>query len=465
MTCTIERLRLAQRGGHRFLALADLLEEAIALGDMPAGTKLPPQRDLANRVGVTVGTVGRAYDLLHQRGLVAAHVGRGTFVLGTAPKPEPHDFLTDSGPAETVVDLRLNRPNPLSFARLAAEAAAAVAAASPAGLLAYPPTAGTSAGRAAAAAWLDRHGVRTAAADVVLTNGCQGGLHLALAQLSRPGDGVMAAGLSYTHFQDLTRLLHLRAVPIAFDDDGLDPESLERQAVETGAKIVLLNPNLQNPTATVMSEARRRAIAAVAQRLDLQLIEDDVYGLLLDPAPPPIQNFAPERTVFITSVSKTLAPGLRLGFLTAPNPMIGRIADAHHSLALAQPVLPVTAFAAWLESGLADRIVAEQRQELAARHGLAESILGDRWQMPVRPSSHLWLDLPSPWRAAALVERLAQHDILVVDGVHFLFGRGRSANAIRVVLAGTADRGSLETALRTLVRIVDTDLGRSALLA
>ncbi|MFW5679117.1 MAG: PLP-dependent aminotransferase family protein [Pseudomonadota bacterium] len=461
MTITIEDL--AAQEGPRYRALADAIAAAIADGRLQPGTKLPPQRELAERLRVTVGTVGRAYEIAAQRQLVTAHVGRGTFVTGSDLGAQVHDFMAAqdlpvSDPRHSPMDLRTNQPVPVAYEDLMAAMRTALDDADPASLLlAYPPTAGHQADRLAGAQWLRRHGVEASADRVMVTAGAEGGISVALAALTRPGDPLLAASLSYPHFHDMGGIFGLRRHAVEVDEHGVCPDALDAACRDTGARLAVLNVNLHNPTGSTMKEDRRRAIVAVARAHDLVLIEDDVYGLLLDPRPPTLFELAPERTIYVTSVSKTLAPGLRLGFLVAPPDLQARLLDAQHTLLLGIPPLVAKLFRGWLQSGLAEEVVLRQRAETRARHALAREVLGPLAPNRASEGHHLWLRLPGRWRASALVDRLRAVDVHVLAGDLFAFGRARVPNAIRLSLSGAPDRDALRRALELLLATVERD--------
>ena len=463
VTMTISRDDLNALDGPRYRALADAIAQAIADGRLPPGTKLPPQRELADRLGVTVGTVGRAYEIAQQRHLVTAHVGRGTFVTAHDDDAHAHDFMAAqdvplSDPRHSPMDLRTNQPVPTAYDALAHAAREAMAQVEPAALLfGYPPTAGHTADRAAGAAWLARHGVEATADEVMVTAGTEGGISVALAALTRPGEPLLAASLSYPHFHDMGGIFGLRRHAVEVDEHGLCPAALDAACRDTGARLLVVNLNLHNPTGSTMPDDRRRALVAVARAHDLILIEDDVYGLLLDPRPVTLRTLAPERTIYITSVSKTLAPGLRLGFLVAPPDLQARLLDAQHTLLLGVPPLPPKVFRHWLASGLADQVVAHQRAETRQRHALAKAALGPLAPNRAGEGHHLWLRLPGRWRASALVDRLREADVHVLAGDLFAFGRARVPNAIRLALSGAKDQAALRRALDILVATIERD--------
>jgi DNA-binding transcriptional MocR family regulator len=236
----------------------------IASGVLTPGERLPPQRVLAFRLGLGVGTVTRAYAEAEQRGLLASQVGRGSFVarqLGASSQP-------------AVLDLARNAPPPeLAQARLGSAMARLARRRDLVSRLGYPPADGFEADRAAGAAWL----AHIAGWDdldparVICTAGAQQAVAIALASVCRPGDTVIAEAATFTGLKSLASHMGYRLAPAALDVHGLTPEALDRVAAETGARVCYVLPS-HNPTARVMGEARRREIAEVARARDLILI-------------------------------------------------------------------------------------------------------------------------------------------------------------------------------------------------
>src|SRR6266851_1552084 len=259
--------------GPRYRAIAEALAADIRDGRLPAGTRLPTHRDLAWRLRVTVGTVSRAYAEAERRGLIGGEVGRGTFVREPAsarvlsfvrPEPERPDFI----------DLSFNYPIVGDEAPALAAVLALLAGSNDlARLLHYSPSAGRPADREAGAAWIARGGLETAAERIVLTNGGQHALATVLSTLMRAGD-------------TLANLLDLRLVGLAMDADGLLPDAFDSACRGGAIKALYTMPTLHNPTTAIMPEARRREIAEIARRYGVAIVEDDVYGFLLDTPPP-----------------------------------------------------------------------------------------------------------------------------------------------------------------------------------
>jgi DNA-binding transcriptional MocR family regulator len=186
---TIWTPELASRG-PRYLALADAIEQDVATGALAAGARLPPQRDLAFRLGVTVGTVSRAYSLVAARGLVSGEVGRGTFVRGAEAKNRVNPACDG---ADDLIKLTVNGPPDPSDRAILREGLSQLAA-RPAALehlMAYTPKRGLADHRAAVAAWLGPLGLDAQADDVILTGGAHQAVFAALIGLAAPGEGIL----------------------------------------------------------------------------------------------------------------------------------------------------------------------------------------------------------------------------------------------------------------------------------
>jgi DNA-binding transcriptional MocR family regulator len=242
----------------------------------------------------------------------------------------------------------------------------------------------------------------------------------------------------------------VRLEGVALDEEGMVPEALDKAVARTGARLVVVVPTVQNPTAVVMGAERRAAIARVAEARDLTIIEDDVYGYLLPERPPPIATLAPERTVYLTSASKCLAPGLRVGWLAAPDAYRERIVDVIYAQSVAQPALNHEIITRWLADGTADRLIVMLRDEIAARQALAETILGTLGPRGNPASFHLILELPEPWRRDEFVAAALAHGIRIVSIASFAVDRSKAKEAVRISLSAAPDRASLEAALVTL---------------
>ena len=458
---TILNIELEDRPGPKYRAIAAALAEAIETGRLSPGDRLPTQRDLAWQLGVTVGTVSRAYGEIERRGLLSGEIGRGTFVRTAPPLG---DLPMRPRAAKDGIDLTLNFPAPGSERQFLAEALTKATRDPDAGrLLEYQPDTGLPDHRAAGAAWLERRGVTADPTRTIVTAGAQHGIIVSLAALTRPGDRILTERLTYQGIKPAAAMLGLRLEGVAMDEEGLLPEALDQAIDETGARILYCTPTLQNPTTTTMLSTRKQAIAEIAVRRDITIIEDDIYGILLaDPAPLPLATFAPEHTVYVTSLSKSVAPGLRIGYVAPPPRLVERVGAAVRASCWMAAPLTAEVATRWITDGQADEILQDHRATAETRRRLAMTKLsGYAFDAPVG-SLHAWLHLPEPWRAAQFVSAAQQQGVAVAPAETFAVGRGDIPHAVRICLGTPRDTVTLARGLDTLVALLgDADASLS----
>jgi len=455
---TIYQPDLAGRTGPKYRAIALAIGEDIAAGRLAPGARLPPHRQLAWRLGVTIGTVSRAYKEAARLNLIGGEVGRGTYVrdpmdAGVASLAEAHSHL---------IEMTQNSP-PLGphGAALANSLSTLSQMRNGNALLGYNTEIGPAPHRRAGAAWLARVGLNVAADDVIMVGGAQLALLSTVMSFSQAGDPVLLEQLTYSQLIDGVHFSQRRPVAVAMDAEGVDPAALDTACAESGAKLLFLVPTLQNPTNAVMSLARRKAIVAVARRHDLLLVEDDVYGYVIRDRPPPIATLAPERTIYITSASKSLAPGLRIAWVTAPRPQLQRLAEAARIISVTQPGLTGAVATQWIEDGEAEALLQWQRQETAARHAVAEiELAGLDWRGHAA-SFHALLSLPPPWRADDFTAAARQAGIAILPLTPFAVSAEMVEDqAVRISISQPSNHAILANALRTLRDILERGPGR-----
>ncbi|MCB2054884.1 MAG: PLP-dependent aminotransferase family protein [Geminicoccaceae bacterium] len=442
----IEDWRLPEDGTPRYRALARLLERRIERGEMRPGARLPPQRQLAYRLGVTIGTVGRAYELLIGRGLARGEVGRGTFVRDPAVTPGSHGSMEER-PAS--IDLTTNAPLPIAETDELSRLLGDILARSPNTALfsAYPPTQGTLAHRRAAAAWLAANGTAVDPERVVLTGGGQPAIAAALSALTRPGDGVLLEAFTYSRFVTLATTLGLRPHAIAIDEHGLVPAALDAALRQQRGRVLVLSPNLSNPTTAMLPPERREELLAIVRRHDAAIVEDDVYGPLVESRPPSLAALDPERVVHVTSLSKFLAPALRIGVMAVPPRLLGAVVQRHADLALAAPALLHELLATAQTEGLLARAQTAQRLAIRDRQAAVRQVLR-AGPIRSRPEAlHVWLHLPPGVDAETLALSLAGAGIRVATARAFAVEPRDAPAALRLSIGGPLARELLLGAL------------------
>lgn len=454
---------LGGRDRPLYLAIADAIADDLNAEKLAPGDRLPPQRQLAQRLGVDFTTVSRAYAEAGRRGLVEARVGQGTFVSAanlppTAPiirgpvlerptKPAPER----AGP----LDMTMNQPpipqNPAALDRLRRVAAAAVAGLSAAELLHYPAADSPSAqaGLAAGTAWLGRRlGTAPAADRLLVAPGAQGAMAALLGALTQPGDTVCAEALTYPGFKAAAAQLGLRLVGVpmtldAPDGGGVDPDALRRAFAQERPKLFYCMPTLHNPATATWSAERRAAVTAAAREYGVAILEDDIYGLLPPDAPPPLATLAPERVYLIGSLAKCVSPAARVAYVLCPDAKTAaRAAAVQRGLSLSAAPLSVAVASAWIADGAADAMLAAVREEAAARSALAAQMLPAESAL-IRPEAfHVWLRLPAGWPQGEFAAILRGRGVLAAPADAFA-ATAEIPAALRLCLGAPADRADL----------------------
>jgi DNA-binding transcriptional MocR family regulator len=446
---------LSQIDGPRYLAIAKALAADVASGRLPPGTRLPTHRELAYRLRVTVGTVSRAYAEAQRHGLTTGEVGRGTYVRsGDKSGRRPVLALDEARPPD-VIDFSVNLPVMGACTQAFADALTQLARVEGLDqLLEYQPDRGLSRHRAAGAKWIERMGIDAPPERVIVTNGAQHGMQAVFAALTRADDVVLTEPFTYPGMTELADHLGIRLQRVAMDRDGLLPDALEEACRLHRPRAVYLMTNLQNPTTAIMPEDRRRAVADIARRHEVFLVEDDVYGFLPKERPPSLAHFAPEITFYITSLSKSVAPGLRLGYVLAPEGHAARIGAVVRSTCRMAGLVTAEIGTRWIEDGTADRVAEFQRQEVWARQEIAGRLLAGV-EYDTKPDSfHLWMHLPEPWRADEFAAHARTRNVIVLPAAFFTVGRVHPPQAVRICLGAPRDRDQVEKGLRILADIL-----------
>ena len=424
-----------------FREIVQAIADDIAEGRLEVGARLPPHRDLADHLGVARGTVARAYTEAAKLGLVESVVGRGTRVLAADGSDRRYASLLE---APTVLgDLSMNLPlsgidpDPGDVLRRLAERPDRRS------LLRYHPPGGIGRHRMAGVEWLARLGVTATVDDVLLAAGAQHALFVLFAHLAPRGSALYVEELTYPGLHGIAETLSLELVPVAMDAEGMDPDDLARIARKRGKGTVYLMPTIHNPVGGVMSAARRSAIAEVMRTRDLYLVEDAANHMLAKRTPPPLAMFAPERSFLVASVSKVLAPGLRIAFVTGPTSELPAI--SRRVWATQWMVGPIGAemVAMWLEEGVVDRTVKKKRREALRRQTIVEQIFGKRRVTAHPDALHAWIALSRPWHPQ-------RHEIVVTPASAFWARTTPAPNAVRIALGGIEKVAALERALALL---------------
>jgi len=468
---TIWQPDLSLYEGPKYKKLVQALRHAVKQGDLAVAEKLPPVRDLAWRVNVTPGTVARAYTILTDEGVLDAAVGRGTFVADPAARAPVTDALIeiDAVPhgqqKRDSYEVNLYSPHLAAVGqdRLIRQLLAQIAANPPSGIMHYPNPNSAEPARKAVASWLAGTPLGAMDAwDVVLTNGGQNGIMMAMQAVLRGSNPtILVEELSYPGFRRAAELLRVNVVPVAMDADGVIPDALAAAAREHNAKLFCTSPEVHNPTCTTTPLHRREEIAAVARKLDLNILEDDCYYMGRARGPT-YRMLVPELGWYVTSISKTITPALRIGFSIAP---VGRTADlrraaGHSFFGLATPLIDLCT-ELFVHPDLPG-YVEDARAQTNRYVKTAANVLGGyelNWREDV---PFLWLQMPLGWRASQFCQAAETVGVQIRAGEEFTCRDTRAPHAVRLAINCGVSLESFEAAMLRLRGLLDNPTDRIA---
>src|ERR1700730_1302293 len=364
---------LSRLGKPRYLAIADAIAEDIRNGRLAPSDRLPPQRKLPRRLDIDFTTVARGYVEAQKRGLIESRVGQGTFVRASAKRRH-----APMARHPEIVDLSRNLPpepdDPELVDRM--QDGLEVVGRDLVSLLRYQGFGGVQADKDAASSWLSRRALVPLQDRLFISPGAHPALLGILGILAKAGDVVLSEGLTYPGARSIAAQLGLKLVGLPMDDEGVDPDAFSDACRRLNPKALYLNPTLLNPTTHTISQPRRIAIAAVARRSGVPIVEDDPYGFLPSNGPPPFATLAPDLTWHVAGLANCLGAGLRIAYVVVPDVRSGWLfaSSVRTATVMASPVTLQLA-TRWILDGTGDALLAAVRRESIERQRLAAEIL------------------------------------------------------------------------------------------
>lgn len=439
-----------------YRSLAKCVLRAIEAGDLTGGDRLPPQRELAYDLGLSVQTVSRAYEDLIRVGAVTGEVGRGTFVNGRQSDTRSPHFYLPVNQRETLIDLSALKPVcdqiHIDHMRKALERLSVNLPADT--VYSFRPTAASHYYREMAVRWLERCGVMPPRESILLTNGNTSAMTVALMTAAKHGEIVATEEIGHHTLKPLCSYLGLRLKGLAIDREGILPGSLDRLCATQSVKALYVMPSGLNPTATMMGARRREELVALCRKHDILIIESDAWGPIQPERLPPLATLAPERSFYFTSLTKCLMPGMRIGFLVAPEILREAAKNRHLVTNWTATSLMLDIAAHWIEDGIAAELLDWQKAALAKRNRIAAEQLASVSHYSSGGGMHVWLPLPRHWDEAAFVEQARKSGVAVAPGSYFSSTDSHTTPAVRLCL-GAVSEDDLALGLRIVCRILD----------
>jgi 2-aminoadipate transaminase len=470
---------------HSVVPLYRQLYEHIALrirsGNLARGQRLPATRELAGLLGLNRTTVSAAYDILETQGLISGQVGRGSFVTGEpAAATSGVDWssllersdVSPSGPSggfgREVASFVMSRPARALFPldEFRASCQTVLARADLASILQLGSPSGYEPLRRHLMEQARRQSLAGPGDDLIITNGCQQALDLIGRVLLRPGDTVAVEDPVYPGLKNLLVGMGAQLAGIPVGADGMDTAHLERVLERERPRFLVVTSNFQNPTGATLSLPARRALLDAARAARVPVVENDAYGELRylgEPLPALKQLDQHGGTVLLRSFSKVSFPGLRVGWVLGPRPLIDRLRHAKESADLHTDQLSQAVLLEFAESGRLDahraRILEAGGQRLAAALDSCRRFLppGTRWTQP-EGGMNLWVRLPEPLDAGELLALAQKEGVAYLPGRYFAVSR-LDPGALRLSFAGL-EPDQIHAGLAILGRIVADEISR-----
>lgn len=435
-----------------YISLATQLENDIAGGILRPGTKLPPQRELADFLDINVSTVSRAFKICSQKGLLSSTIGSGTYVAydictnvfdaSTFNKPhfiELGSMMPETIPQGEVISLFQKMMTEPDFGKL------------------FQYSHGISDWqREAAVKLMNRVGCPASAERVLTASGGQNAIAAIFAGLFKPGDRLGVDPLVYPGLKSAAKLFGIQLVAIQQENGEMSEAGLRYAIKNDNIRGIYVMPDCQNPTTHTMTAGSRKMIARIAKKFHLIVIEDGINSLLLEQKRRTIYADAPEQTIFLLSLSKTVNPALRLAYLGIPEQYYQKMNNALYNINLSQSALLIELASRMIVSGELETLLERRRKGLILRNQLTDRVLSRYEIWGNSTSLNRWLCLPKGITGTQFEHLVSEHGVLVYGSERFAVGRNTPAGAVRLAICAPDSLKELEHGLTIIDELLNS---------
>lgn len=426
--------------------LVNHITRLIDKGTLKPGQMLPTQREISARTKISIGTVIKVFTELERRGYVKGEVGRGTFV-------SDYQYLSSSI-ENTILNFRnFEAPEFTNLSSYRALISGLNDVAQQKDLyfkLGYIEPSGSTEHKEAIAEWLKVVKLKVEPNDVLICGGTQHGIYIALQTLCNQGDAIMVESYCNLTLQEINEVCGYKTVPIEMDDDGIIPEAFDQACKKTKSKVLYLMPTLHNPTCIVSPKKRREEILQVAKKHRVIILEVGVMDALLATPQPTLASYSSENVIYISSFSKTISPGIRVGYIHTNKELLEKIEmRSRASLWMNSPLLNEV-ITDLIKTGKAMTLLNGKRETIAERQKvLAKTFKGLSYK--THPNAfHVWLTLPDYWKLKEFKEALLAKNIIVQPSNVFSLSKNDAYDAVRISMGSPKTIEELTTGLQII---------------
>ncbi|WP_247189366.1 PLP-dependent aminotransferase family protein [Klebsiella pneumoniae] len=438
-----------------YLLIADIIADGINSGEFQPRDRLPPLRDLAALLAINYTTATRGYAEARRRGLIDSRPGMGSFIRGKVPSVP----LNGGSSYEMTMNSPIEPGEELAQA-IAAGAINLFTQKNILALLRYQDFGGLADDKAMAKVWLEKQLPPVSIDEILVTPGIHSALVGLLTLLCRHGGSVCVSDLIYPGLKAIASQLNITLQSLPCDEDGPLPRAFEHQCQTGNIRALYVNPTIQNPTTLTLPLRRREALADVALRYSIPVIEDEAYAALATQHIASFSELIPELTWYLTGMSKCFGPGLRTAFVKGPGKRNTQLlAGALRALNVMASPLTNALAAQWIQEGTADRVLQSVRPESTIRQKIAANILKEFSYRATPEGFHLWLLLPRHfnWNPAEMAVQLRDLGVSAVSSAAFCTDNN-PPDAIRICLGGAWSREVCTENLHTLAHVMRNPL-------
>ena len=438
-----------------YLLIADIIADGINSGEFQPRDRLPPLRDLAALLAINYTTATRGYAEARRRGLIDSRPGMGSFIRGKVPSVP----LNGGSSYEMTMNSPIEPGEELAQA-IAAGAINLFTQKNILALLRYQDFGGLADDKAMAKVWLEKQLPPVSIDEILVTPGIHSALVGLLTLLCRHGGSVCVSDLIYPGLKAIASQLNITLQSLPCDEDGPLPRAFEHQCQTGNIRALYVNPTIQNPTTLTLPLRRREALADVALRYSIPVIEDEAYAALATQHIASFSELIPELTWYLTGMSKCCGPGLRTAFVKGPGKRNTQLlAGALRALNVMASPLTNALAAQWIQEGTADRVLQSVRAESTIRQKIAANILKEFSYRATPEGFHLWLLLPRHfnWNPAEMAVQLRDLGVSAVSSAAFCTDNN-PPDAIRICLGGAWSREVCTENLHTLAHVMRNPL-------
>ncbi|ERM18901.1 PLP-dependent aminotransferase family protein [Brevibacillus laterosporus] len=433
-----------------YQSIAFLLEHDIKNGFLAPGTKLPPQRELADFLDLNFTTITRAYKICEERGLIYAITGSGTYVSPNASR----SITISKDKTASLIELGLVSSFEQTNALVKDSIQQIVNKSYFEQLLNYNDPTGIPHQKAAALNWMESFGIHTDQEHLAIVSGAQNALAIALVALFEPGNRIATDLYTYSNFIELAKMFRIQLVPIAGDEFGMLPGELDKQCNQVNIHGIFLMPSCNNPTTIMMSDFRKRELAEVIRKHRLILIEDEIHAFMtagiVSDYQQPMFNLLPEQTIYICCTSKSICSGLRIAYIVYGKAFREKILRSIFNINVKTSSLNAEIITELILSGKAHEIVLLKKQLAQTANDMFFDNFPLNKNVGHPLSFYRWLPIQRYSGALELETDLQKLGIRAFHSDRFLSGQTTQDKYLRIALSSTNSLDELKVGLRIL---------------